>query len=123
MKYFAQHFPMESHAYNYSGTNRNDIAVKLESSSTAIDRMSRQTSTKESDDAYIQRVEDSIARQATKPGIKRDCLEQAILESLKKLAKKTSQRFRRDPTRAKLTTKLKQSALAYGEYSQPYIFY
>jgi hypothetical protein len=123
MKYFAQHFPIESHAYNYPGTNCNDITVQLGTSATVTDRISRQTSTKKSDDAYIQRVEDCITRQAAKPGIKRDCLEQAIWESLKRLANKTSQRFRRDPTRAKLTTKLKQSASSYGEYSQPYIFY
>lgn len=53
---------------------------------------------------------------------KRDCLDQAILTRLKKLARKTSHCLQKEPNSAESAKKPKQSAPAYGEYSIPYIF-
>jgi len=58
----------------------------------------------------------------TETSLKRDCLDQAIWQRFKKLAKKTSHCLQKEVTSAKPAKKPKQSALAYGEYSIPYIF-
>ncbi|KAI4908127.1 hypothetical protein J4E90_008751 [Alternaria incomplexa] len=122
MKYFTQHLPTESHAYTLSTKTQNDISTGLQGPAGTSNRSSCQTPTKQSDNAYIKRIEDRVAGEAGETSTTRGCLDQAMWKRLKKLAKKTSHCLRKEPDTAKQAKKPEQSAPAYGEYSIPYIF-
>ena len=122
MKYFTEHLPTESHPYILSTKPQESISTGLQGPAGTSNRSSRQTPTKESDNAYIKRIEENTARDAGEISHKRDCLDQAIWKRVKNLAKKTSHCLQKEADTAKQAKKPKQSAPAYGEYSIPYIF-
>ncbi|KAI4607528.1 hypothetical protein J4E80_009641 [Alternaria sp. BMP 0032] len=99
-----------------------NISTGLQGPASSCNRPSHQTPTEENDNAYIKRIEDTVANEAGGTNTKRECLDQAIWKRLKKLAKKTSHCLQKEPDTAKQATKPEQSAPAYGEYSIPYVF-
>ncbi|KAI4698943.1 hypothetical protein J4E81_005555 [Alternaria sp. BMP 2799] len=120
--YFTEHLPTKTHAHTLPTKAHNNILTGLQGPADTSNRSSRQTPTKENDDAYIKRIEESTARETGEISHKRDYLDQAIWKRVKKLAKKTSHCLQKEPDTAKQAKKPKQSAPAYGEYSIPYIF-
>jgi hypothetical protein len=123
MKYFAQPFYVQGNAYSrLTDSRRDNITVGLQSSARVSDRSSRQISTQESDDAFIQRIEDKISTKADKTIPKRGDLERSLFKSLKKVAKKTSQFLRKRSATTKRASKPKHVYWC-GEYPQPYVFW
>jgi len=122
MKYFTEHLPTKTHAHTLPTKAHNNISTDLQGPAGTSNRSSCQTPTKQSDNAYIKRIEDKVAGEAGEISNTRDWLDQAMWKRLKKLAKKTSHCLQKEPDTAKQAKKPKQSAPAYGEYSMPYIF-
>jgi hypothetical protein len=124
MRYFAYPFPVQGNAYSrITESRRNDITIGLQSSERISSRTSRQSPTKESDDTYIQRIEGKHANTVDKSASKCGDLERAISKKLKGLAKKTFQAFCNKPKNTIQATNPGHKANAYGQYSQPYVFW
>lgn len=123
MKYFTEHLPSDSHTYTLPTRNHNEISTGLQGTAGTPHGCSRQTLTKESDNAYIKRIEAIAARTASETSHKREYVEMAIWERLRELVKKTSHCLQKEPSSAKPAKKSKESGPAYGEYSIPYVFW
>ncbi|KAI4618192.1 uncharacterized protein J4E87_007860 [Alternaria ethzedia] len=111
-----------NHAHTLPTKAHDNISTGLQGPTGTSNRSSCQTPTKQSDNAYIKRIEDRVAGEAGEISTTRDCLDQAMWKRLKKLAKKTSHCLGEEASSAKPAKKPKQTAPAYGEYSMPYIF-
>ena len=124
MKYFAQPFPVHGNAYfQFTESRRNDITIGLQSSERVSSRTSRQISTKESDDAFIQSLEEKDARKADRTVPQCGDIVRAIFKRWKKVANKTSQLLRKEPKKITQAPKPEQKAFSFGECSQPYVFW
>jgi hypothetical protein len=124
MKYFTLPFPVRGNAYcHLTKSRRNDITVGLQSSKGVSSRTSRQIPTKESDDAFIQCIEEQNARKADITVHQCGDMIRAISKGWKKVANKTLQLLRKEPRNITQAPKPEEKVSSFGEYPQPYVFW